>query len=533
MKQQKRKGFTLVELLVVIAILAVLATVSIVGYTSFIKKANVSNDTALVKQINDVLMADEVLDGQPNTLGNALAVVSENGFDVTKLTPTAAGYDFVYDIENNRFALLDENGKEVYSAGNLSSGADLWKFVNNEEGEPYSGTSDYSLYFQNNVGAVTLESLVGVEVADGCEITSLTIEDETSNATVTIAGNIQSGTITAPKATVRHYGELGSLEINAIDGNSWHEFGEVGYVEIAKGRFVAESGADVNVVVATATVTVEDKANAIKAAYATNESGAEFVGVNSTEISDDEIDTIKKKAIGYEIYNIDDLNAFINSDYELGRLQNTLFNIGSITINRSLVLDGNGYKIMGKSSFTSTTSDSSVVVTYKDIFFSEIHNEVVVDQETLEHYGWEYKKGNLSAIYANSGFAGTLKVINCTFDNMDWECIQFANTSDGAILDVENCVFKHTGKGWFQNRYIHLEDNGKMTFICKNNDFFNCNSESVPQAAIAAWDLALETTFEFESNYFDEPEWYVIRMADQTYATDLIGASLAEKPNNK
>ena len=42
MNKNKKKGFTLVELLVVIAILAILATVSILGYTSFTKKANES-----------------------------------------------------------------------------------------------------------------------------------------------------------------------------------------------------------------------------------------------------------------------------------------------------------------------------------------------------------------------------------------------------------------------------------------------------------------------------------------------------------
>ena len=40
MKKNTKKGFTLVELLVVIAILAILASVAVVGYTSFIKKAD-------------------------------------------------------------------------------------------------------------------------------------------------------------------------------------------------------------------------------------------------------------------------------------------------------------------------------------------------------------------------------------------------------------------------------------------------------------------------------------------------------------
>ena len=51
MKKNTKKGFTLVELLVVIAILAILATVSVVGYTSFINKADLSNAQTEAAQI--------------------------------------------------------------------------------------------------------------------------------------------------------------------------------------------------------------------------------------------------------------------------------------------------------------------------------------------------------------------------------------------------------------------------------------------------------------------------------------------------
>lgn len=83
-----RKGFTLVELLVVIAILAILATVSVVGYTSFIERADQSNADVEANQIktivtsalmgaNDcvVLVKDTAADGE-----------TANGIYVTKGT---------------------------------------------------------------------------------------------------------------------------------------------------------------------------------------------------------------------------------------------------------------------------------------------------------------------------------------------------------------------------------------------------------------------------------------------------------------
>ena len=85
--KHSKKGFTLVELLVVIAILAILATVSVVGYTSFIAKANLSNDQATITMINKVLMAEEVF-GKPETITEALDALRANGFSYEKQVPS-------------------------------------------------------------------------------------------------------------------------------------------------------------------------------------------------------------------------------------------------------------------------------------------------------------------------------------------------------------------------------------------------------------------------------------------------------------
>ena len=109
-----KKGFTLVELIVVIAIVAILAAVSVVSYLAFIKQANISSDTQLVKELNTVLMGDETLHGVRESVHETLEAVEEHGFIVERLTPTTADYDIVYDRANNRFALLDKDGQLVY-----------------------------------------------------------------------------------------------------------------------------------------------------------------------------------------------------------------------------------------------------------------------------------------------------------------------------------------------------------------------------------------------------------------------------------
>ena len=88
-----RKGFTLVELLVVIAILAILATVSVVGYTSFIDRADQSNNDTEAHQIESaietILMFDDEYVISDTTVGTTrtvyvIAKVTTDGADKGK-----------------------------------------------------------------------------------------------------------------------------------------------------------------------------------------------------------------------------------------------------------------------------------------------------------------------------------------------------------------------------------------------------------------------------------------------------------------
>ncbi len=84
------------------------------------------------------------------------------------------------------------------------------------------------------VGSATVEVSVNGDIA-------YTNTDGTAQ-TVTI--NTEGGklTVNAPKDTVNHHGEAEFVEITAIAGNSYHEFGKVSVLAITKGRAVIENG---------------------------------------------------------------------------------------------------------------------------------------------------------------------------------------------------------------------------------------------------------------------------------------------------
>ena len=117
MRNNKMKGFTLVELLVVIAILAILATVSVVGYTSFIESATVSNDENIAAQLNNFLVAmkadhtgkyyGEEID-ENNIREVTDYILQDSGLE--ELVPQAEkyGYHFYYDLEEDKYVVMKD-----------------------------------------------------------------------------------------------------------------------------------------------------------------------------------------------------------------------------------------------------------------------------------------------------------------------------------------------------------------------------------------------------------------------------------------
>ena len=141
MRNNKMKGFTLVELLVVIAILAILATVSVVGYTSFIKSAYISNDENIAAQLNQFMVAlkadsdgdfyDELqASGGKVTVDNVREITDYilNDSGLGTLVPQSAeyGYHFYFDLDAQEYVLIGDDDPRILGMsplGRLFAGA--------------------------------------------------------------------------------------------------------------------------------------------------------------------------------------------------------------------------------------------------------------------------------------------------------------------------------------------------------------------------------------------------------------------------
>ena len=261
MKKKIKKAFTLVELLVVIAILAILATVSIVGYNSFTKKAKVSNDTALVSQLNTLLKADSMVNGDAKTPTDALKITSEAGYDVEKLTPTASNYDIIWNQKTNQFALLDEKGTAVYGEKSTEEYKN-WKFVSE-----YNTATDYSVYLKGTTFTGDLEVKAGIDVGNNTGISSITYTNTTNPQDVRIVTNGGTLIVDAEKDTIMHYGSIDKVAITAIAKDSYHEHGIVkGNIEVTKGRVALEKGAKVSTILVNSKVANDVKVDVVTGA---------------------------------------------------------------------------------------------------------------------------------------------------------------------------------------------------------------------------------------------------------------------------
>ena len=112
MRNTNKKGFTIVELVIVVAVIAILAAVLIPTFSGIIRKANISSDTVVAKNLNTAAISAGAKD-----FDSAIAAVKEAGYVLANLNAKASGCYFVWDDANDQFLLVDttDGYKVIYS----------------------------------------------------------------------------------------------------------------------------------------------------------------------------------------------------------------------------------------------------------------------------------------------------------------------------------------------------------------------------------------------------------------------------------
>ncbi len=247
MVKRLKRAFTITELVIVIAVIAILAAVLIPTFTSLIQKANQSNDTSNVKNMNTLLAAAEATDGQPDTMFEAIEVIKEGGYDLEKLTPTGEGYDIVWDQDANRLFMIGDDGKLI-GEGEVNAVAEhLWTVISEAPAQDLA----YSVYLADGfVGPITHSA--GVDVGSNADIDVTISMEADAQKDIIVRTNGGNLTVNAGNSNVHHYDAAKMVAVQSVGENSYHEHGTVGALTLNKGRAVLEQS--------VANVTVEPAA---------------------------------------------------------------------------------------------------------------------------------------------------------------------------------------------------------------------------------------------------------------------------------
>jgi len=253
-----KKGFTLVELVVVIAVVAILAAVSVVSYIGVTNNAKKSNDLQILNQVNSALALREELTGKkPETMHDALIGLREDlGIsEVERLLQTSySKYDFAWDIDANRFVLLNDDKISESPADynkETTKGTEykFWKIVDNATNDTV-----YSQYLSSSSTQEEIVVKAGVDVGYCDFVQNISYQNNESQKEVVIRTNSYTTELSidgfvnsdGTGDTIKHFDILGNLNIKKVAMHSYDEFGRVGGTcLLSEGHIVVGDGGEI------------------------------------------------------------------------------------------------------------------------------------------------------------------------------------------------------------------------------------------------------------------------------------------------
>ncbi len=235
MKKNNKKGFTIVELVIVIAVIAILAAVLIPTFSSIIKKAKISNDTVLAKNLTTAI-ATESITSKPTSMEEVVTKLYNAGFVLENLSPTTEDYFYGWDSKNNQIILISDECSVVYESAK-STPVDVYVATTGDFAQRLADAG-YSLYLTTEATTVDTTNFINVDTGN----TKLGTLNMTASTTteVTLKGKITNVTVSNASGTVHQYASVTELKVNAIANNSYHVYGAVKNATLKAGKLEVE-----------------------------------------------------------------------------------------------------------------------------------------------------------------------------------------------------------------------------------------------------------------------------------------------------
>lgn len=270
--------------------------------------------------------------------------------------------------------------------------------------------------------------------------------------TVTIETNGGTLTVDAPLDTVNHYGEANFVNVTAVAGNSYHEFGKVAVLSLAKGRVVVENGDNIGV--------IQVKPSA---AAATN---PVVIAVPENVVLDTKIErTNATTAFKLDVLNsngtaIEEKSKEVNSETipaaPSGELEKVLGTGGIANGVKNYVarIGNNFYESISAAVAAAQSGDT--VTLLKDVAYATNGNDlfnitksITLDGNGHKITGYGNRSGNNTTLAINNSGTDMVSVElkNLTIDNAGTSGRAVETRGNIASLKITNCKFNCTGSG--------------------------------------------------------------------------------------
>lgn len=246
-KRNTKKGFTIVELVIVIAVIAILAAVLIPTFSSLVKKANISADTQLCKNMNTALAMAKAEGKALDTMEDVLFAINEAGYVIENLNPTTEGFYYAWDSKNDQILFLNEELAVHYPENVELEAATCWVTVGSDAEADTIAAKGFALYLEPQFSdALTLANLVSVDAGVNT-ISSLEIASETAG-TIAVRGKYNAVTLNVPNADVDQHGSIETLTVTAVKKGTLKVNGYVKAISIAAGKVVVNNTGVINTI---------------------------------------------------------------------------------------------------------------------------------------------------------------------------------------------------------------------------------------------------------------------------------------------
>ena len=252
MKRNNRKGFTIVELVIVIAVIAILAGVLIPTFANVVRKANISADTQLCKNMNTALVMAKAEGKSIDTMEDVLFTINEAGYVIENLNPTTEGYYYAWDSKNDLILFLKDDLTVQYPEDIELSPSDCWVTVGSQAEATTIAAAGFALYVEPDYegNSLVLTTLTNVDAGEKL-LATFSMKNADAIGDVVLRGSFGEVTLDVPKANVAQYGSIETLNVDGIANASLKVNGFIEKLTLKKGHVEIANNGSVETLVPT------------------------------------------------------------------------------------------------------------------------------------------------------------------------------------------------------------------------------------------------------------------------------------------